>query len=390
MVRHGLGEWGVGYGMNSLKKENSFLDRKAWRLFQALARFSLGLEGPEAVQAAAEGVDGRGLLSLVKGEGLASFFLWGIRESGALSFLTPPFVEALEEIAAWERDYLVRVSLVAVQAFQALEDLQIPYLVVKGLALASYWPGPMQRFMSDVDILVPWEERNHLWAHYDRFRRIQADLGITAEVEPFHHDLSAGDTIPVDFDKLFERSRPSRVAGREVRVPSPLDLALGSASSALRHDPRSLRLLLDLAFLVRSGELDLGVLAGEGRKLGLDRVLRFLFLEIQARFGLEADARILSLARESGVERRLGLPDGNGVPRPGWFAGPGLSRSFLKVRLEGLSRFLKRSVANFFPPPRALRNQFMRDGIQGRFLPLLYLEHWRRRLRFLVPRRVGH
>jgi len=376
--------------VDSTKGQNFSPDRRAWRLFQTLARFGLDLEGAEAVREAARGVEGRGILSLVGGEGLASFLLWGIHESGALSLLPPPFLDALEEIAAFERDYLVRVSLVAVQAFQALEDLQVPYLVVKGLALAPYWPRPMLRFMSDVDILVPWEDRVKVWDNYDRFRRIQADLGITAEVEPLHHDLTAGDTIPVDFDKLFERSRTSRVGGREVRIPSSLDLALGSASSALRHDPRSLRLLLDLAFLVRSGELDLGALAEEGRKLGLGRVLRFLFLQIQARFGLDADERILSLAQESGVERRLGLADGGGDPLPRWFAGPGLSRPFLKIRLEGFSRFLKRSVANFFPPPLALRNQFSRDGKQGGFLPLLYLEHWRRRLRVLVPRRVGH
>ncbi len=374
--------------MEALQEKSSFIDRRAWRFFQAVARFSLGLERAEAVRAAAGDLDGGNLPYLAGGEGLGSFLLWGIRESGAVPLLPRPFLETLEEIAAWERDYLVRVSLVAVQAFQALEDLQVPYLVVKGLALAPYWPSPMLRFMSDVDILVPWEDRKTVWGHYHRFRRVQADLGITAEVEPLHHDLTAGDTIAVDFDKLFQRSRPSRVAGREVRIPSPLDLALGTASSALRHDPRSLRLLLDLAFLLRSGELDPGALAEEGRKLGLDRVLRFLFLQIQARFGLEADERILSLARESGMERRLGLAGKESIPEPGWFAGPGLSRSFLKIRLEGLARFLKRSVANFFPPPLALRNQFIREGKQEEFLPLLYLEHWRRRLRFLFSRKI--
>ncbi len=374
--------------MASLKEHSQFLDRGTWNFFQSLARFSLGLEGAPQVRAAAKGVVDGGLLSLAAGEGLASFLLWGIEESGCASALSPLFLHSLEELSLYEKDHLVRVFLVAVQSVQVLEDLQVPFLVVKGLAMVPYWPRPMLRFMSDVDIVIPWEDRKTVWAHYERFRKIQGDLGVTAEVEPLHHDLTAGDTIAVDFERIFQRSRTGGVGGKTVRVPSPLDLALGSAASALRHDPRSLRLLLDLAFLVRSGELDMGALAEEGRRLGLGRVLRFLFLQIQARFGLEADERVLSLSRETRVERRLGLQGEALEPRSAWFAWPGFSRAFLKVRLEGLSRFLKRSLANFFPPPLALRNQFIREGKQGRFLPFLYLLHWRRRLAMLAPRRI--
>ena len=374
--------------MDSLKDRDRCLDRRDWDFFRSLVRFSLGLEEAGKARALAEGVEGRGLVSLAGREGISSFLLWGIQETGSGPSLPSGFMETLQQRASLERDHLVRVYLVAVQSLGILEELEVPSLVVKGLALAPYWPVSTHRFMSDVDLVVPWEDRRTIWAHYEGFRRIQRELGVTAEVEPLHHDLTAGNTIPLDFEEIFARSRPGRVGGVEARVPSSLDLALGAASSALRHDPRALRVLLDLAFLVRSGEMDMDALAEEGRKLGLGRILRFLFLQLQARFGLNADERILSLARGGGLEWRLGLWNERAVPRSSWFAGPGLYRAWLKIRLERPLGFLKRSLINFFPPPLALRNQFIREGRQKDFLPFLYLEHWRRRLSSLVPRRA--
>jgi len=352
-------------------------------------RFGLGLEEAEGVRASAEGVQAEPVFRLAAREGLASFVLWGLEESGAARGIPRDLLGRLEAQAARERDHLVRVYLVAVQSLRILDEMGVPSLVVKGLAVAPFWPLPTLRYMSDVDIVVPWEDRKTIWSRYEGFRRIQKALGVTVEVEPLHHDLTAGNTIDLDFEKVFARSEVADVGGRRARVASPLDLVLATASSALRHDPRSFRLLLDLAFLVRSGRVDLGALAEEGRRLGLGRVLRFLFLSLRARLGMEADERVLAAGRESGLERALGLLDGDGggEPGPAWFAGPGLSRAWMKIRLEHPFRFLRRSLENFFPPPLALRNQFRREGRQEDPLALLYLAHWRRRLGSLVPRR---
>jgi len=364
------------------------LQPRAWKFFRALVRHTLGLEDAGEVRRLAGGAGTWDLGALASREGLASFLSWGIHRTGSEGSFPGDFLEALSRNAALERDHLVRVYLVAVRSLEILKSLGIPALVVKGLAIAPYWPVHLLRFMSDVDLVVPWEERKRMWASFQGIRQVQERLGVTAEVEPLHHDLTAGNTIDLDFGQIFSRARTGRVGGLEAMVASPLDLALGTASSALRHDPRSLRLLLDLAFLFRSGDLDTEELARESRRLGLDRVLAFLFLQLQGRFGLSPGEDLLSPGRDPKLERKLGLCGEEEDPAPCWFAGPGLFRVYLKLRLENPFRYLRRSLTNFFPPPLSLRNQFIREGRQKDFLPLLYLSHWRRRLGSLASRKA--
>jgi hypothetical protein len=172
------------------------------------------------------------------------------------------------------------------QVLRKLQQDNVPVIVLKGAHLAALvYEKPALRTMVDIDLLVP---KSDLARTASRLR----DLGyfpegfeeIAASCEDSRHHLPlmlkppgpgieihwtiANPIVPFSIDTagLWERARPATIAGVAARVLSPEDLLLhlcvhsashGLASLGLAPSPLGLRVLCDIAAIVRRHKHDL-------------------------------------------------------------------------------------------------------------------------------------
>jgi hypothetical protein len=174
------------------------------------------------------------------------------------------------------------------RAAERLHAQGLPVLLLKGAALTRLLYGPGERFMTDVDILVParrWSDavgallaagyrlhnptdRPLTLAHYYNYPLITPG-GVLLEV---HRRLCGWPLFDVDHAGLFERARQD---GDGLLVPDPADLFVTLGVHAAKHGwTLPLRSYLDGRLLLRSGAVDRGVVLARARAWKVLRATR--------------------------------------------------------------------------------------------------------------------
>lgn len=192
----------------------------------------------------------------------------------------------------------MRVDYNHAELHELLTSHNIPYVVLKGCASASYYPEPTLRTMGDVDFLVspndvekvdellkaegftPWDANHICHIVYTR-----DDAHLEMHFEPAGvPEGKAGEVIRELLSDVFEESRMTEVAGFEMCLPSHFHHGLILLLHTMHHltsEGIGLRHLLDWAVFVNNFS---------------DEEFQELFEEKLTEAGLWRTAQLLTLA----------------------------------------------------------------------------------------------
>jgi len=197
------------------------------------------------------------------------------------------------------------LAAVFADAIAALEDGELPYLLIGGLASAVVG---RPRCSADVDLLVrPGDARRAL--------ALLAGRGFeTEEVNPHWLFKATRDGVLVDVlfkgprdvyadHAMFARARSATVLGRAVQVAPPEDLLV---MKALVHDEETPRHWHDALAILAAGDLDWDYLVERARK-GNRRVLSLLY------YGASLDLAVPGRALDA-LRRRIEAGGGGDGP----------------------------------------------------------------------------
>jgi len=164
------------------------------------------------------------------------------------------------------------------EVFSRLETLGVGALLIKGLAVARYYPDPSTRFFSDIDICIPENARNNQ-------REVVAGLsGLGVDL---HLGFKTLDEIP--WEIVRQRADRFEVAGVTVNAPRREDHFRILATHWLNDGGRRVDKLLDLYHCATSSpegfdwSLCIGDLTPERRNWvakGIGALKEFMDLEI--------------------------------------------------------------------------------------------------------------
>lgn len=163
----------------------------------------------------------------------------------------------------------MRVNYNHAELHELLSSNNVPYVVLKGCASASYYPEPTLRTMGDVDFLVspndvekvdellkaegftPWDANHICHIVYTR-----DDAHLEMHFEPAGvPEGKAGEVIREQLSDIFEESRMVEVGGFEMRLPSHFHHGLILLLHTMHHltsEGVGLRHLLDWAVFVNN------------------------------------------------------------------------------------------------------------------------------------------
>ena len=202
------------------------------------------------------------------------------------------------------------------KVFHLLYSHDIPFIVLKGLALAeNIYPHFAMRTTSDLDILIHSEDLPRVDRILARDGYLAKDStvpqalrnppGYLASLEYHKSNIAfsylhlhwhlintstpaVGFTEKIDMERIWELSRMGSVAEMEVRLLCPEHLVIYLCEHGLRvgHSFDRLNLICDLFYAVKSLEdrLDWDLTAREAKKMGLQNFV-FLGLKILQTYG---------------------------------------------------------------------------------------------------------
>ena len=211
--------------------------------------------------------------------------------------------------------------------------LDVPFLVVKGPVLSSYWYADGQvREFSDLDVLVApadfgrvvdvlFEEgampRATNWHGFRRLEVAEIPLALGATTIDLHWDLVAlGEDrrdIRLPVHELFDDSVEVQVGERDVRTLCPVDTLLHLCVNAGLDGAHRLRSLIDVDTVVRSGRVDLDEFAARAGRRRSEATL----LRCPATNGEGARNRASRLV-SSAASRRHALGSSGTLPSMSW------------------------------------------------------------------------
>ncbi|HOK07549.1 MAG TPA: nucleotidyltransferase family protein [Syntrophales bacterium] len=258
-----------------------------------------------------------GLLTYLEANGVTGVLFHHLRQGGLTHLLPTEVHEALR------RDFIRRSGrnmaclAEARKVFAALRDGGVPFLVLKGIALAEkVYPHPAMRGTSDLDVLIPKEDllRADKALGGAGYRpgdgtpeaALSNPPGYLASLE-YHgpqrafsyvhlHWHLVNTSVPatayaakVDMGRIWARAVKADLAGMEVRLLCPGHLVAYLCEHALRvgHSCDRLILLCDLFYTLKTGEgrLDWDEAAAEAKALGISRFVYLALAILQSYVG---------------------------------------------------------------------------------------------------------
>ena len=250
------------------------------------------------------------LFTYLEMNGVAGVMFYHLQRAGLEQLAPPDVYEALQERFNFQIRRNMECMAGAKTVFQLLHTAGIPFLVLKGIALAEHvYPHFAMRTTSDLDILI----------HKDDLLRADSALtqagyqtqdstptqallnppgylasleyhkpGLTFAYVHLHWHLVNTSTPAtafidkIDMERVWKKSVLAQVAATEVRLLCPEHLIIYLCEHALRigHSFDRLILVCDIFYAVKTYEsqLDWDTVAAEAKALGL---LNFVYLGLK-------------------------------------------------------------------------------------------------------------
>ena len=194
----------------------------------------------------------------------------------------------------------IRVEFAHNEVHRILSDNNIPYVILKGVASASYYKEPMLRMMGDVDVLVRPDDIAKADKHLKSIGFVTADDihgddmhigykrkdGIACELHRrigWTPNNSVGDTVNKYLDNIFEKSFEYKMSNGSCIVPCKFHhglILLLHTATHLTHEGVGLRHLCDWSVFVNDFSNDEFVALFEQplKEMGLWRFAQLLTL----------------------------------------------------------------------------------------------------------------
>lgn len=240
-----------------------------------------------------QSLDWEFLLSFADQHGLCSLFFWSIQDFRAA--IPAPFLGRLRSHYEANARKNLLLSNILAEVQELLECRGVASMMLKGPALAASLYGDLAlREFSDLDLLVhrsdilrarqillgagfqspvplsPAQERLCLrWDNEFPFHRgaHQNVLELQWRVAPFFY------AVDFDLDAQFERAIPAIVGEASCRTLCPEDLLLVLCVHAAKHSWARLAWLCDIAWLLRTQNLDWTQIKEQAETLGIEWIL---------------------------------------------------------------------------------------------------------------------
>ena len=256
------------------------------------------------------------LLPCLDKNGVAGVFFQALQKSGREDLAPRDVYDALQERFRLQIARNMAGAAAATEVFHLLRRADVPFLVLKGLALAeNVYPHFAMRTTSDLDILIRREDLlraddalvpagYHAQDSTPR-RALLNPPGYLASLE-YHRPGSVfsylhlhwhlvntstpaiGFIKNIDMERIWEKSRTGIVAGVEVLLLSPEHLVIYLCEHGLRvgHSFDRLSLICDLYYAIKNPgtQLDWDLAEAEANELGL-RNFVYLGLKIVQAYG---------------------------------------------------------------------------------------------------------
>jgi len=248
--------------------------------------------------------------------GVAGVFFYSLQKAGGKDLARGDVYDALRERFNFQIARNMACAAAAAEVFRLLHRADVPFLVLKGLALAeNIYPHFAMRTTSDLDVLIRGEDlprvdkalsRAGFGAHDSTPRRALLNPpGYLASLEyrrpgsafsylHLHWHLvntstpAIGFIKNIDMERIWEKSRTGIVAGVEVLLLSPEHLVIYLCEHGLRvgHSFDRLNLICDLYYAIKNPgtQLDWDLAEAEANELGL-RNFVYLGLKIVQAYG---------------------------------------------------------------------------------------------------------
>lgn len=155
------------------------------------------------------------------------------------------------------------------EAGTALADAEIPFVAVKGIVLKELYPVPEARTMGDVDILIKENDRK-------RIKNVLGKIGFEPDEEELFVDsykkgavvLEVHTRLADNFENAFDNADFN---GFEGRLNNEYHLAylIAHIAKHLKHHGAGIRLLMDIAYMLKENDIDYDRLFNELERIGL-------------------------------------------------------------------------------------------------------------------------
>jgi hypothetical protein len=300
------------------------------------------------------------LVARAVAEGMAGFVYQRLKKIGLLGMLSEPARRRLEAVY-----YLtLQTNLKRLSILHDILAPELPVVLIQGAALlVELYDDPGLRPLTDIDLWVPSEAKDHLLAVLNRlgFRSNPSTPGLLRNgdllIDVHTHLLGAERIRSRSFllsqsqEEIFLACRRQRWEGREILCLDERDQVIFLTLHAIKHYFERLIWLADLARLVASWE-DADWVAARRRAewLGQSRLIDLLVYTLKAVLGCGlSDPRIRS-TEISGLEKHL-LRRRREGPLPRW-------SPLVLLSAGGGMRQLEFVLENFFPRPAVLQEIF--------------------------------
>ena len=221
---------------------------------------------------------------------------------------------------------------------EEFDDHGIPFVVLKGIVLASVYPRPEVRAFNDIDVLVEGRDLgraldalerigardvNRNWGNYLRHGVAETPVWTPGIGIDLHWHLVGLERervgVELDIASMIGRRRTVDVGGLDVWTLDPTDLLLHTAVHAGRSGATKLAWLRDVRELVRAEPPDWDVLVRRSRDAGVGALVGQVLDRARCELGADVPievAEALCPRPLLGIRRRLDLRDrGDGLPR---------------------------------------------------------------------------
>lgn len=206
----------------------------------------------------------------------------------------------------------------ATPALDAVADLPMPYLVLKGTALQTlvYGNDPATRPSDDVDILVHPRDREQALRHLLRSGfELEVDLPLETYLHlrkganlvrvgvavDLHWNIFYWSADPLLIDRMFERAVEIDYRGRPLRSLGPTDTLLHTVIHGFGiNTVPPIRWVLDAALLIRSGQIDWTLFETEVIASGWGRATSMQLRILADVFGVEVPIGVIHRLRAGG------------------------------------------------------------------------------------------
>ena len=245
------------------------------------------------------------VFKLAWGHGVAPLVYLNLEKSMGAGLTIPQPIVQKFKLATYQNIASKRQqSILLTQVLDALQDEEADLMVVKGMALDMLiYDENWYTASDDIDAII---RPNVTQLTEGDIERISCKLR-GMEYEFFeHHDVNLNQTLPVDFDRVWNDSTPVEIHGHRLYLMSSEDMLLAVCINSCRKRYFRLRSLCDILEIIdRCTELDWGLFVSKAKQYECTEIVYTALSVAQQTVGISLPDNLLSTLGVARIKRSI-------------------------------------------------------------------------------------